>query len=83
MSTARICRCHINRKEAVASGMSFAEADQKYSKPGYHEHRCECLCGCKRDTLGYGYCPTCHFSSECLAKRNEAIGILGIPFQKE
>lgn len=30
-------------------------------KPGYHEHRCECPCGCKSDTLGYKYCVSCHW----------------------
>jgi hypothetical protein len=62
----------------MASGMSFADADRKYSKRGYHEHRCECVCGCKQDTLGYAYCPSCHF--DCATARNETIGILDIPF---
>ena len=27
----------------------------------YHEHRCECPCGCKRDSLGYLYCSCCYW----------------------
>ena len=75
---AKICNCHRNRERAVAAGMDFCEASAKYSKPLYHEHRCECVCGCKEDTQGYGYCPYCHFEHAKL--RNEKIGILGLPF---
>lgn len=49
-------------------------------KPGYHEHKCECPCGCKQDTLGYSYCPYCHF--EHAALRSETVGVLGIPFKE-
>ena len=77
---AKICNCHRNRNKAVAQGMDFFEADEKYGKPKYHEHRCECICGCKADTLGYGYCPYCHF--EHAERRGEVIGILGLPFKK-
>lgn len=78
---AKVCKCHQNRNAAVAAGMDFHEAYRKYSKPGYHEHRCECACKCKSDTLGYAYCPTCHFNKDCLALRNQSIGILGLPFR--
>ena len=67
----------------MAGGMDFHDAYREHGKPGYHEHRCECSCGCKRDTLGYGYCPSCHHSESCLERRGEVLGILGLPFKKE
>jgi hypothetical protein len=78
---AKICNCHKKREAAMAGGMDFATAQAKYGKPGYHEHRCECPCGCKSDTLGTKYCPYCHF--EHASKRGEEIGLLGIPFPKD
>lgn len=78
---AKVCRCHQKRNEAMAQGMDFYTADKLHGKPGYHEHRCECNCGCTRDTLGYGYCPACHFDHA--KQRGESIGILGIPFKNE
>lgn len=49
-------------------------------KPRYHEHRCECPCGCKRDTLGYAWCVPCSFDKKCWEKRGQiGMGILGLP----
>lgn len=80
---AKRCLCHQKLRAAVAGGMSFHDAYAKHSKRGVsHEHRCECACGCKRDTTGYAYCPTCHFDKACLAKRGEHIGILGMSFKR-
>ncbi len=76
---ARICKCHRNVQAAREAGMDFYEAYALHAKPGYHEHRCECGCGCKQDTLGYAYCPYCHFEHAKL--RGERIGILGLPFK--
>jgi len=69
---ARLCNCHRKRAAAVAAGMDWYEADRKYSKPRYHEHRCECLCGCKHDTCGYGLCASCSFDEPCMKLRREA-----------
>ena len=77
---AKRCNCHTRVQEAIARGMDFHDAYREYGKPGYHEHRCECPCGCQRDTLGYGYCPGCHFEHAKL--RGERIGILGLPFKR-
>lgn len=78
---AKVCNCHRNMEKAIAAGMSWDDAYAKYHKSGYHEHRCECPCGCKADTLGCGCCPSCHFDHAKL--RNETIGILGLPFPNE
>jgi len=78
---ARKCKCHERVRQAMDRGMGFHEAYAKYGRPGYHEHRCECPCGCKQDTLGYAYCPYCHF--EHAERRGEVIGILGLPFKKK
>ncbi len=78
---AKICNCHRNMNKAMATGMSFQEAYDRHHKPGYHEHRCECPCGCKSDTLGTKYCPYCHFDHA--ESRGEVIGLLGMPFPKE
>ena len=37
-------------------------------KPYYHEHRCECPCGCTSDTLGYAYCVKCSFAASPCGK---------------
>jgi hypothetical protein len=52
----------------MAAGMSFADADRKFSRNGYHEHRCDCACGCNHDTVGYALCVPCTFG-DCKAKR--------------
>ncbi len=71
---ARVCKCHTN-----STAKEKEERRRAMTGSPYHEHRCECSCGCKHDTLGYAYCPSCHFSHAAL--RNETIGILGIPFK--
>lgn len=77
---AKKCNCHKNRAKAMAKGMDFWTAHQKYSKSGYHEHRCECNCGCKNDTLGYAHCVSCSFDKACWKLRNQAgMTILGLP----
>lgn len=77
---AKQCDCHKNRRKAMDEGMTFEEADRKYSKPGYHEHRCECLCGCSRDTQGYALCPSCYFLESCMERRGViGFGVLGLP----
>jgi hypothetical protein len=35
------------------------------AKAYYHEHRCECACGCKHDTVGYAFCVPCSFNEAC------------------
>lgn len=80
---AKRCDCHRDVRAAMARGVDFHTASQDFGKRGYHEHRCECACDCKHDTLGYAYCPQCHFDSDCLARRGESIGILGLPFKVE
>ncbi len=55
----------------MAKGMDFAVAYRKFHIPRYHEHRCECPCGCKHDTLGYALCPSCSYDAACGAKRLE------------
>lgn len=56
----------------------------KKRKPGYHEHRCECPCGCTIDTLGYALCASCSFDEGCWAKRGQVgLGPLGLPLHKE
>lgn len=71
---ARRCDCHKQLAAAVARGEPFHDALARLRRDrpelsGYHEHRCECACGCAHDTLGYGFCPSCHFSSGCQARR--------------
>lgn len=58
---AKRCDCHRNLRKAMAEGMDFHEANAIHGKARYHEHRCECPCGCAHDTLGYKYCPSCHW----------------------
>ena len=70
---ARICNCHRNLQAAVDAGMDFHEAYRIHHKSGYHEHRCECKCGCKRDTLGYGFCVSCSFDKDCGALRRTEV----------
>ena len=77
---AKKCNCHKNREAAVAKGMDWHEAHRKYSKSGYHEHRCECDCGCKNDTLGYKHCVSCSFDKSCWKLRDQiGMNILGLP----
>jgi hypothetical protein len=78
-----VCKCHQRRKAAIEAGMSWDDANRKFSKPLYHEHRCECTCGCKHDTLGYAYCPSCHFDAGCLEKRGQVLGVLALPFSEK
>ena len=40
-------------------------------KTGYHEHRCECPCGCVNDTLGYKFCGPCNYEQSCLTARSQ------------
>ena len=40
-------------------------------KSYYHEHRCECACGCTNDTLGYADCVSCSFDAACGKLRRE------------
>lgn len=61
---AKKCNCHVNINLAIKGGMSFHEANHKYGISGYHEHCCECKCGCKVDTCGYKYCAYCAFNCE-------------------
>lgn len=68
-------RCKCNSDPAVRRRHEIAGTLRN------HEHRCECSCGCNQDTGGYGYCPSCHFSKECLKLRGEYLGILGLPFK--
>lgn len=66
---AKACYCHVE-------GHKHREREaQKTTR--YHEHRCECVCGCNQDTLGYGYCPYCHFEHAKL--RGQTLGILALP----
>lgn len=79
---AKTCKCHQNRKAAVAAGMDWYEAHHKFSK-GDHEHRCECGCGCRQDTRGYAFCPHCHFDEKCWKTRDQiGVGFLGMPVYK-
>lgn len=81
---AKRCDCHRKREAAVKAGMDWHEAHRLYSKPGYHEHRCECSCGCKHDTLGYALCPSCSFDKDCMKARGQTgVGILGLPIYPE
>lgn len=61
------CNCYINLSKAIAKGMSFDAAYRKYHKTGYHEHQCECKCGCTHNTLGYAKCVPCSFG-DCKVK---------------
>lgn len=69
------CNCHKLLSAAVARGGGFHEAYGRLRRrrpelaAAYHEHRCECACGCKHDTLGYALCPSCSFDKVCGATR--------------
>ena len=77
---AKVCKCHERRAAAVARGMDWHEANRRHSKPGYHEHACECPCGCTHDTLGWALCPACSHNRDCWAKRGQVgITLLGLP----
>lgn len=77
---AKRCNCHKDRQAAVAAGMDWHEANRRYSPQGYHEHRCECPCGCATDTHGYQWCAACSHDQRCWAKRGQVgITILGWP----
>ncbi len=81
---ARACNCHRNTREAMAKGMKFADADRIHGKNGYHEHRCECPCGCKNNTLGYAHCASCSFDKECWKLRGQVgVGPLAIPIMSQ
>lgn len=71
---AKRCNCHRNIHRAIAGGSTFWEAYDRYAKPGYHEHRCECPCKCQSDTLGYGLCVACSFDGSCGLLRQERRG---------
>jgi hypothetical protein len=69
---AKRCDCHRNLRKAIKNGMEFYEAYRLHAKPGYHEHRCECPCGCKKDTVGYALCAHCSWNEPCGEKRISA-----------
>lgn len=68
---AKRCDCHRNLRAAMAAGDDFWTAYEKHHKDGYHEHRCECPCGCSHDTCGYALCPSCSFDKNCGALRRQ------------
>lgn len=50
----------------------------------HHEHRCECTCGCTKDTGGYAWCASCSFDEKCMKARNQIrVGVLGLPIFAE
>lgn len=66
---AKNCTCHADRAALLDAGFTFHTSTRLMRKlypARYHEHRCECACGCKKDTQGYAFCPYCHF--ECAPK---------------
>ena len=69
---AKRCDCHRNVQAAMAGGMEFHAAVRLHGKPGYHEHRCECACGCATDTVGYALCAHCYWHKPCGEKRQRA-----------
>ncbi len=68
----RQCSCHSNRAALLDAGFTFHTSRRVTGRlgvqpSGYHEHRCECACGCSRDTSGYIKCAYC--SWECVGYR--------------
>ena len=76
--TAKKCACHVKVAKEISKGVDFYTAYAKHGIQGYHEHRCECACRCKQDTLGYKYCPSCSFNEDCGLKRWSK-AVLGAP----
>lgn len=68
----RLCTCHADRHALMGAGFTFHTSTRLMRKLHprlgyYHEHRCECACGCKEDTLGWVKCVHCSF--ECKGRR--------------
>jgi len=77
---AKRCTCHRDRAAAVAAGMDWHKAHARFGKPGYHEHRCECPCGCSHDTQGYAHCVPCSWDRGCWERRQQVgVTVLGLP----
>lgn len=73
---AKSCSCHSDLHAAIEAGLGFWEFRRHVpAKSQYHEHKCECACGCRKDTSGYLKCAYC--SWECQGEKRVPVSAKG------